>query len=156
MQFLFDFVQQIERILSVAVQLVDEHDHRCLAHSADLHEFTGLCLHTFGNVDDDDDTIYSCQCTEGVFRKVLVTRCVQNVDFVAGIIECHDGGSYRDTTLLLDFHPVGRGRLLDLVGFDCTGYVDRSTKQQQFFGKRCLTGIRVTDDCKCSSSFYLF
>ena len=37
MQFFFDLVQQVERVLTVTVHLIDKHDHGSLTHTADFH-----------------------------------------------------------------------------------------------------------------------
>ena len=57
-------------------------------------------------------------------------------------------------TLFFNFHPVAGGRLLDLVVFNGTCHLNLPTKQQKFFGERCLTRVRVRDDSKGSSTFY--
>ena len=58
LQFFFYLIQKIERIFTVTVHLVDKHDHRRFTHTADFHQFTCLCFHTFGNIDHDNDTVY--------------------------------------------------------------------------------------------------
>ena len=126
-QFFFCLVHQIERILTFTVHLVHENHDGCLAHAAHFHQAPCLRLNTFGAVDDDDRTIHSGQGTEGVFRKVLVTRGVENIDMIVLIIEAHDGGRYGYTTLLLDLHPVGGRRLADLVGLD---HMNRTAVEQ--------------------------
>ena len=156
MQFFLDFIKQIKRIFTVAVHFVDKHNHRSFPHAAYFHQFTRLSLDTFRYVNHDDDTIYGCQCSECILSEILVTRCIQNVNLMVGIIECHDRGSYRDTTLFLDFHPVGRCRLFDLVRFYCPCHMNGTSEKQQLLGQGCLTGIRVTDNRKCSSSFNFF
>ena len=152
MQLLLDLVQQVERIHTVTIHLIDENDHRRLAHTADLHQLTGLCLHTFGNVDHDNDAIHRRQGAEGILREVLVTRCIQDVNLMIRVIKRHHRSSDGDTTLFLNLHPVGCGGFLDLVRLHRACHVDRATKQQELLGQRCFTRIRVTDNCECSSS----
>ena len=60
LQFFFYLIQKVERIFAVTVHLVDKHDHRCLAHTADFHQLTGLGFHTFGYVDYNNYTVYGC------------------------------------------------------------------------------------------------
>ena len=75
-----------------------------------------VCVSTpLASVDHDDGRIYCCQGAEGVLSEILVTGCVENVYFVAFVVELHDRSSDRDTALLLDFHPVGGGGFLNLV-----------------------------------------
>ena len=105
---------------------------------------------------NDDDTVNGSQSAECIFGEVLVTRSIQNVDLMVFVVKCHHGSCYRDTTLLLYFHPVGSSGLFNLVRFNHTGYVNGTSEKQQLFSQSCLSGIRVTDDCKRSSSFYFF
>ena len=53
-EFALYLVHQIKWVFTLTVHLIDEDHHRGLAHTADLHEATGLCLHTFGGVNNDD------------------------------------------------------------------------------------------------------
>ena len=152
MQLLLDLVQQVERILTVTVHLIDEHDHRGLTHTADLHQLTGLRLHTLGNVDHDDDAIHRRQGAEGVLREVLVTRRIQDVDLMIRIIKRHHRRSDRDTTLFLNLHPVGCSGFLDLVRLYRTRHMDCASKQQELLRQGGFTRIRVTDNRKRSSS----
>ena len=115
LKLLFDLVQQIEGILSVAVQLVYKNNNRCFTHTAYLHQFSGLSLHPFGDVDHYNNTIHRRKGTECIFGKVLVTRSIENVDFIVVVIESHHGSSNRDSTLLFNLHPVGCSGFLDLV-----------------------------------------
>jgi hypothetical protein len=41
-------------------------------------------------------------------------------------------------------------------GLDRTGHLNRTTKQQQFFGQSRLPGIRMADDAECPAAMYLF
>ena len=154
-EFFFQFVEQIERVFGFTVHLVHEDDNRCITHTADFHQLACLGFHPFGTIHYNDNRIDGGQCAIGVFRKVLVTRCIEDVDFIVVVIELHHGGGYRDTTLFFDVHPVGCSCLLDLIAFYGTGYLYLSPEEQQLFGQRGLTGIRVCDNRKRSSSFNL-
>ena len=156
MQFFFDLVQQVERILTVTVHLIDKHDHGSLTHTADFHQFTGLGFHTFCGIDHDNNAIHSRQRTKRIFSEILVAGRIEDIDFMAGIIESHHGGCDGDSTLLFNFHPVGGSCLLDLVRLYGSCHMNGTSKEQQFFGKSRLTGIRVADNSKRSSSLNLF
>ena len=82
LQFLFQLIEQVERITSFAVHLVDEDNHRGIPHSAHVHQLTSLCLHTFGAVNHDNSGIHGGQRAVGVFGKVLVTRGVEDVHLI--------------------------------------------------------------------------
>ena len=87
MQLLFDLVQQVERVLTVAVHLIDKHDHGSLTHTADFHQLTGLGFHTFCGIDHDNNAIHSRQRTKRIFSEILVAGRIEDIDFMAGIIE---------------------------------------------------------------------
>ena len=70
---------------------------------------------------------------------------VQNVYAVTLVVELHNGGCYRDTSLLLYLHPVGYGVTGVLLALDRAGKGDRASVQQELFGERGFTGVRVRD-----------
>ena len=90
LQLLFELVEEVERVLTFAVHLVDEDDYRRLAHAADRHELARLGFDTLGTVDNDDGRVDGGQGTEGIFGKVLVTRRVEDVDLVVIVVKLHD------------------------------------------------------------------
>ena len=92
LEFFLQFVQHVERVTPFTIHLVDEDNHRRLAHAAHLHQLTGLCLHTFGRIDHDDGRVNGREGAVSVLSKVLVARRVENVDLVAFIIKFHDRG----------------------------------------------------------------
>ena len=153
MELFFQLVEQIEGIAPFAVHLVDVDNHGRLAHAAHFHEFARLRFDTFGAVDHDDGRIYCCQGAERILGEILVTGCVENVHFVAFVVELHDRSSDRDTALLLDFHPVGGGGFLNLVVFDGAGHLNLSTEEEELFGEGGFTGVRVRNDGEGTPTF---
>ena len=129
LQFLLQLVENVKWVAALAVKLVDKNDDRRVAHAAHLHQFARLGLNTLCHVHDDNDAVHSCQCTIGVFGKVLVTRRVEDVDLVVAIVESHDRGSNRDATLLLNLHPVASGGFFDFVALDSTCHMNGSTEE---------------------------
>ena len=130
---------------------MDEDHDGSLAHTTHFHQAACLGLYALRTIDDDDDAIDSGEGTEGIFGEVLVTRRVEDVDLVACIFEAHDGGSYGDTALLLDLHPVTGRSLLNLVTLDSTSYVDGAPEEEELLGEGGLTSIRVADDSERAS-----
>ena len=96
LQFLFQFVEEVEWIASLTVHLVDKDDDWRLAHAADRHQLTCLHLDTFGTVDDDDGRVDGSKCAECVLGEVLVSGGVEdihlvlNIFTVRSIVELHD------------------------------------------------------------------
>ena len=129
LQFLFKFIKKIKRIATFTVHLVDVNDYWCLAHTANRHQFTCLIFYTFCTVNDNDGTIYGGKCAECVFSKVLMTWSVEDVNFVALIIELHHRSSYRDTTLFLYFHPIRCSRLFNLIILDSASHLNLATEK---------------------------
>ncbi len=159
-QLLLQLVEQVEGVTALTVHLVDEDDDGRIAHTAHRHQFAGLGLDALGTVDDDDGRIDSRQRAIGVLGKVLVARRVKDVHLVlhvravGRVVELHDRRRHRDAALLLNVHPVGGSRLLDLVVLDCTGHLNLSAKQQEFLCQRGLTGVGVRYDGECPPTFY--
>lgn len=153
-QFGFQLVEYLERVATLAVELVDEYDHRGVAHAAHLHELAGLLLHAFGHVDHDDHRVDGGEGAVGVLGEVLVARGVENIDLVGAVVEAHDRCGYRYAALLLYFHPVAGGGLLDLVALYGAGYVDGTAEKQQLFGESRFTGVGVRDDGERASPAY--
>ena len=106
-KLLLDLVQKIEGIVGVAVQFIDKGKNRDMAHDTDFEQFSGLGLDTLGCVDNHDRRVCSHQGTVGILREVLMSRCIQNVDAVAVVVELQYGRGDGNASLLLDLHPVG-------------------------------------------------
>ena len=82
-----DFIEQGERFPPRAVHLVDEGENRDLAHAADLKQLPGLRLQSLGSVFQHHGVVRRCQCSIGVFRKILVPWRVQEIDRGGVVIE---------------------------------------------------------------------
>ena len=153
-EFGFEFVEQVERVFAFAVHFVHKNHHRRFAHGANLHQFACLRLDAFGCIDHNDDAIDGCECAERVFGKILVTGRVENVDFVAFVLETHHRCGHRNAALLLYLHPVGCGGFFDFVRLDGSGHMDGATEKQQFFGQSGFAGIGVRNDGKRAPTVY--
>ena len=75
-----DLVQQLERVLRLAVHLVDEGDDRDVAQAADLEQLQGLRLDALGGVQHHDRGVGGGQRAVGVLGEVLVARRVEQVE----------------------------------------------------------------------------
>ena len=118
LQDVFHFVEQFQRIAHFAVIFVHKGYDGRVAQAADVEQFDGLRFHAFGGVDDHQRAVHGGEHAVGVFREVLVAGGVQQVDGVVFIVELHHAGRHRNATLLLDFHPVGRGEFAAFFAFD--------------------------------------
>ena len=145
-QRFFDVVEQAERVEPFAVELVDKGDNRYVAQAADFKQFFGLAFNAFGRVDNHHRGIDGGQHPIGVFGKIFVSGCVEQVKGYALIVESHHRRGHRNAAFLFHFHPVGAGAPGFAAGFDRAGLLDGAAEQKQFFGKRCFTGVRVGND----------
>lgn len=87
-------------------------------------------------------------------QRSLGGRGIKDIDFVITIVEAHHRCSYRNTTLLLNLHPVAGGSFLNLIAFNGSGDVDSSAEKEQFLGKCCLAGVGVRNDCESAPAAY--
>ncbi len=145
-QLVLEFIEQVERIFAIAIHLVHEGDHRGGAHAANFHQALCLFFHTLHAVDHEDDTVYCRKGAVGVFRKIFVARCIEDIDQLAAVFKAHYRSSHRDAPLFLDFHEVGGGGLGNLIGLHRASRLDLSAKQQQFFCQCGFARIGVRDD----------
>ena len=127
-----------------------------MTHAADFDQFFGLRFDPFGYVDDDDDAVYSGEGPKCIFSEVLVTWCIEDIDLMITVWECHDGGGHGNSTLALDLHKVGGRVFLDLIGLDGSGFLDSASKEEEFFREGGFAGIRVGYDAKGLAFLYLF
>lgn len=77
-----------------------------------------------------------------------MARCIQEVYQVAIILKRHNGSSYANAALALDFHEIAGSVFLDLIAFYGTGSLDGTAEKQKFFGEGGFTGIRMGNDRK--------
>ncbi len=124
----FELVENFKRVAAFAVELVDEYNHRGIAHAAYLHKLPGLGFDAFGNVYHYYNAVDCRKCAVCVFGEVLMAGGIENVDFVVTVVESHYGGCHGYAALLLYLHPVAGGGLLYLVRFHGSRNVDSSAE----------------------------
>src|SRR3990167_151997 len=147
-QFALHLVQDVQRVTHFAVHLVHEGDDGRVALAADLDQAARLCFHAVGGVDHHQRGIDGREHAVGVFREILVSGGVEQVDHMLAVEHLHDGGGHRDAALLFDLHPVGRGVAAGLAALDGAGDLYRAREQQEFFGQRRFTRVGVGNDGK--------
>ena len=126
-ELFLDIIQQFKSIHGVTVHFINERKNRDMSHDTDFKQFSGLRLDTLGSVNDHDRRICSHQGTIGILREILMSRCIQNVDTVIIIIELQYGRGNRNTSLLLDLHPVGNCMSCGCFSFYGTCQIDGSS-----------------------------
>ncbi|KAG1254888.1 hypothetical protein G6F68_010635 [Rhizopus microsporus] len=84
----FHFVQQLDRVLALAVELVDEGHDRGVAQAAHFHQLDGALFHALGHVDHHQRRVHRGQHAVGVLAEVGVAGGVDDVDPVldAGLL----------------------------------------------------------------------
>ena len=145
---LLDLVDEVKRIASLAVHLVDEGQNGDVAQAADLEQLAGARFDPLCGVDHHDRRIDRGEGPVGVLGEVLVARGVEQVEDTAHGLEGHDGGHDRDAALALDPHPVGARLAAVGLGAHFAGELDRAAEQQHFFSQRRLARVRVRNDRK--------
>ncbi len=141
-----DLVEQRQRVLALAVDLVDEGDDRDIAQPAHLEQLARLVLDALGRVDHHHGRIDGAQRAVGVLAEVGVTRRIEQVENRAVALEGHHRAGHRDAARLLDGHPV-RARAPPLAARPhVAGELDGAAEQQQLLRQRSFTGVRMGDD----------
>ena len=124
-----------------------------MTHYADLEELSGLGLYALCAIDNHDCRISCHQSTIGILREVLMSRRIQDINTLLVIFKLQNGGSNRDTTLLLDLHPVRDSMLCGRLTLHGTRLIDLSAVEQELLRQSRLTCIGVRDNRKGTSAF---
>ncbi len=142
----FDIVEQVDGWAPFPIQLIDEADDRRRPQPADLHELDRSRLDALGRIDDHESAVDGCQSSVGIFGKVLVSRCIEQVDERAAVGKLHDRGRDGNAALLLEPHPVRCRMPRGLTPFDRARHLDSPAEQQEFFRQRGFAGVRMRND----------
>ena len=154
-KFIFNIIQKFKCIHCFTVHLIDECKDRDMAHRTYFKQLSRLCLDTLGCIDNHHRRICCHQGTVSIFRKVLMSRCVQDIDTVSVIIKLQYGRSNRDTSFFLNLHPVRNRMFCSRFSLNTPRLVDRSSVEKELLCQCRLTCIGMWDNCKCSSFLYL-
>ena len=155
-ELVFQLVEQVERVLGLAVHLVDKREDRDMAHGADLEQLARLRLDALAAVDDHDGGVRRHERAVGILREILMARRIEDVDAEALILELHDGGGDGNAALLFDLHPVRDGSAGVFLALDRARLRDGPAVEQEFFRQRGFAGVRVRDDRKRPAAADLF
>ena len=128
-QFFFNFIQQIKRIFTVTVELINKHNNGRVSHSTHFHQFSRLLFYPFYPIHHQNNTINGSQCAVGVFSKIFVTWRIEEVNQHALVLKGHHRSSHTDTTLTFNFHEIAGSMFFNLVAFYCTCSLDSTTKK---------------------------
>ena len=130
----FKFIQKIEGVTSRTIELVHEGKDGDSAASTDFEEFSGLGFDPFGGIDDHDCGIDGGKDSVGIFGKVSVAWCIEEVDDVVAVGELEDGGGDGDSALLFELHPIAGGGSLVTTSSDATCELHCPAVQEELFG----------------------
>ena len=147
-QHFFYFRHEIQGRASGKVHLVNEGQHGNAAKTAHFKQLAGLRLDPLRGVDHHDRAIGRRERPVGIFAKVLMARRIQDVDHGILIRKLHGRGGDGDAALLLHFHPIRRGQFSVFAGPHHAGGADHPGVEQEFFGQRGFTRVRMADDGK--------
>ncbi len=152
----FNFSEQIDRVLDLAVQFIDERNNRSFTQTANFQKFNCLRLHALGGIDNHDCAVNGGQYSIGIFREVLMSRGIEKIDYVIVVLKLHNGAGDGNTALFFNFHPVARCMTAGFTSLDRTCELNCSAEKKQLFGKSCFTSVRVRNNREGSSAFNLF
>ena len=152
-KLVFQLVEQVERVLGLAIHLVDKREDRDMAH---LEQLARLRLDALAAVDDHNGGVRRHERAVGILREILMARRIEDVDAEALILELHDGGGDGNAALLFDLHPVRDGSAGVFLALDRARLRDGPAVEQEFFRQRGFAGVRVRDDRKRPAAADLF
>ena len=148
-----DLVEHINSIANIAIEFVHKGKNGGVAQSANLHQLNGSFFDALGTVDYHQRRIDCGKDAVGVFRKVLVARSVEEIDYAVHVRKLHDRRGDRDAALLLHRHPVGGRMLVCLFALNRACHLNKIAKQDELFGYCGFTSIGVRDDGKRAPFF---
>ena len=155
-QFIFNIIKKLKRIICITVHLIDKCKNRNMAHYAYLKQLTCLRLYSFACINHHDCGIRRHKCTVSILREILMSRGIQNIDTVSVIVKLQHRRGDRNTSLLLDLHPVRHRMSCCCLSFYGTGKIDGSSVKQELLRQSRLTCIRMGNDSECTPFFYFF
>ncbi len=88
-QVFLHIIQEIQWFLTLPVQFVHEGHDRRIPQAADIQQLLGLALHSLDRVNHHQGRVHCSQHPVGVFGKVVVPRCIQQVDFKTIVGKLH-------------------------------------------------------------------
>ena len=141
-----NFVDDVEHIAAFAVHLVTEGQDRKVTQAADFEQLLGLAFHTLCTVDHHHGCIHRRQRAVGILREVRVAGGVNEVEPKVLKVERHRRCGHGNPAILFHRHKVGPCATRFALCADLTSHLDRTTEQQELFGKSGLTGVRVRND----------
>ena len=137
------FIDKGKRITAFTVNLIDKGDDGRAAHAAHVEQFNGLCFHTLGRVDHHQRGVHCGQHAIGIFREILVTGRVEQVNHVVTVFKLHHRAGNRNAALLFNIQKVGGRVTAALASLHRAGHLNRAREQQQLLGERGLARIRM-------------
>ena len=115
--------------------------------AADLEQLERLGLDALGRVEHHHRGVGRGQHPVGVLGEVAVAGGVEQVHDVVAVGELQHRRGDRDAALLLQLHPVRRGRPPALAGLDRPGAGgEGAAVEQELLGEGGLAGVGVADD----------
>jgi hypothetical protein len=142
----FEIVEQLQRIASGTIELVDERENRKAMSAAHFEQFSRLVLDAVGRVDHHHDAVRRDQRAVRVFAEISVARRIEQRHATALELEFERRRCDGDPPLLLQLHPIGRRMPPVLAAAHRAGQLDSAGVQQQLFRQRGLAGVRMRND----------
>ena len=122
-----DIVQQFKGIHGIAVHFINKSKDRDMSHDTNFEQFSGLGLNTLRSINDHNRRVCSHQGTISILGEILMSRGIQNINAVIVIVKLQYRRGNGNTSLLLNFHPVGDCMSRSCFSFYRTCQVDGSS-----------------------------
>ena len=142
-EFLFQLIQQVKGILGVPIHFVDKSKNRNSSHRTNPEELPRLRLNPLCSVNDHHRRIRRHQGPVGILREILVSRRIQNVDAIPLIFKLKHRRGHRNSSLLLQLHPVRNSMMIGGLSFYAARRLNCSPIKQKFFCQRGFAGVGV-------------
>src|SRR5690606_699137 len=108
---LFDLVHQLKGISAFTIEFVHKGNNGNIPKTTNLKQLPGLLFDPLGSIDDHDGGVYGGQSAVGVLGEVLVTRSVDQIEYMIVVLKGHGRRRHGDPALWLNLPPVLTGPL---------------------------------------------
>ncbi len=105
-QIFLNFVNNIENVTAFTVHFVTKCQNRKIAQPADFEKLLRLAFYTFGAVYHHDGRIDCRKGSVGVFGKIAMSGCINQIEAKLFKIKRHRRGRNGNTAILFHLHKI--------------------------------------------------
>ena len=86
-QDVFDFIHQVEGIAAKVIDFIDKGKDGDAPFLTDPEQLLCLGFDALGDIDKHDGAVSGHERAVRIFTKILMTRCIEDIDMMAFVIE---------------------------------------------------------------------